>query len=62
MMLSICIHISLKKVCWVFWWINIEGGSVVLGLDTSGTALSLMMAPKFVHHDYAKLLAKYDER
>lgn len=46
----------------IFQWVNIEGRSVVLGLDTSGIALSLMIAPKFVHYDYAKLLAKYDER
>ena len=38
----------------------IAGGGAVLGLGTSGTALSLMMAPKFVHNDYAKLLAKCD--
>lgn len=35
-------------------------GGAVLGLGTSGTALSLMMAPKFVQNDYAKLLAKCD--
>lgn len=38
----------------------IAGGGAVLGLGTSGTALSLMMAPKFVQNDYAKLLAKCD--
>lgn len=38
----------------------IAGGGAVLGLGTSGTALSLMMAPKFVQNDYAKLLAKSD--
>lgn len=38
----------------------ISGGGAVLGLGTSGTALSLMMAPKFVQNDYAKLLAKCD--
>lgn len=38
----------------------IAGGGAVLGLSTSGTALSLMMAPKFVQNDYAKLLAKCD--
>lgn len=38
----------------------IAGGGAVLGLGTSGIALSLMMAPKFVQNDYAKLLAKCD--
>lgn len=38
----------------------IAGGGAVLGLGTSRTALSLMMAPKFVQNDYAKLLAKCD--
>lgn len=38
----------------------IAGGGAVLGLGTSGTALFLMMAPKFVQNDYAKLLAKCD--
>lgn len=38
----------------------IAGGGAVLGLGASGTALSLMMAPKFVQNDYAKLLAKCD--
>lgn len=38
----------------------IAGGGAVLGLGTSGTTLSLMMAPKFVQNDYAKLLAKCD--
>ena len=38
----------------------IAGRGAVLGLGTSGTALSLMMAPKFVQNDYAKLLAKCD--
>lgn len=38
----------------------IAGGGAVLGLGTSETALSLMMAPKFVQNDYAKLLAKCD--
>lgn len=38
----------------------IAGGGAVLELGTSGTALSLMMAPKFVQNDYAKLLAKCD--
>ena len=38
----------------------IADGGAVLGLGTSGTALSLMMAPKFVQNDYAKLLAKCD--
>lgn len=38
----------------------IAGGGAVLGLGTSGTALSLIMAPKFVQNDYAKLLAKCD--
>ena len=38
----------------------IAGGGAVLGLGTSGTALSLMMVPKFVQNDYAKLLAKCD--
>ena len=38
----------------------IAGGGAVLGLGTSGTTLSLMMAPKFVQNDYAKILAKCD--
>ena len=43
--------------------INIDSGDAILGLGTSGTALSLMKAPKFVQNIKAlKKNITYTER